>query len=417
VVFQFPHTDELANRLGKKEPPSVRFASRTLLIASDGACNVYLVSLDASQGSATGTILCAAKLSAPAVVVDAQISRNAGEKNCSAIFSWSETKEVAPSGPLAARPAPPQPRFFLSVCKFDGSHGTWEMATQRTVSSSSFPSFVRFVDESLSSIVALASAPFEVGESEPQPESALPKPVLPYSWNQTAEDVTLAFRLPTHSQSAHVSVLFAHDEIAISIGGKEMLQSQLYAPVKPADCIWTLTEGSLLTCYLGKETEGHRWPHIFHVDDGVDEALDPSEVAEFASRLTRFDQAPGSTRGNRSDPADDEDEELSGSEDSIVMSTVPRESGTPISVTAAPAHRYFGLAFTPSAPPGDSRMVVGLSHDVDVLAYQIGAGSDRTPQHVTTFPALSYVRASKRDARWCGMDAQLKYGLLVDSNR
>jgi hypothetical protein len=144
-------------------------------------------------------------------------------------------------------------------------------------------------------------------------------------WNQTAEDVTVAFRLPTHFQSGHVSVLFGHDEIAISIGGKEMLQSQLYAPVKPADCIWTLTEGSFLTCSENQRERKRHWPHVFHLDDGVDEALDPSEVAEFCSRLTLFDQMPGSARGNRSGPADDVDEELSWTADYIVISTIRRK--------------------------------------------------------------------------------------------
>ncbi|CAG8528924.1 6258_t:CDS:2 [Ambispora leptoticha] len=132
----------------------------------------------------------------------------------------------------------------------------------------------------------------------------------PYLWTQTDSDVSINFQLPpgTPKTAVHCSFSKTHLSLTIKLPGNSSESSSsepsstskspsipcyaftnLHDEIDPSASLWTIeSKIGLLTLYLEKQNRGTRWMHVFKHDDGVLETLDPNEIAEFRERLEKF---------------------------------------------------------------------------------------------------------------------------------
>ncbi|KAF9167297.1 hypothetical protein BGX21_008555 [Mortierella sp. AD011] len=284
-----------------------------------------------------------------------------------------------------------------------------------------------------------------------------PSSERPYIWTQTETDLTICFGLPKGTTKHAIHCKFSRQGLELHVNMTQPVDQAVRLPnldkmslfdmVVPDECFWTLepTTG-VLTLSLEKKNTKTRWSQVFAegVDvDPVDETLDPSVFAEYKSALEKYttDNA-GAGPGRDStlmpsltqDPQEDIDEE--GEE--IKFSWIQSEDGADIvrATTIGTGHDWIGQAF----PSFESRQggemsfrtpTVCLKHDVDGLVYAIQHVPGSVPSsssvqqddgvmkfdHISTFDALAFVQASKREKRFVMHDPHGRFSVIVESSR
>ncbi|ESK95009.1 tumor antigen cml66-l [Moniliophthora roreri MCA 2997] len=269
-----------------------------------------------------------------------------------------------------------------------------------------------------------------------------PKPP-PYSWTQTSDSVTVAFPLLSTTQKSQINVRFTSDSLTLSIDGSvedpslpaplpKFASKQLWDRISPSSSYWTWDRDAdhkfgLLTLHLDKQHEGTKWMQVFASagtkptseaspeDMEVPETLDPSEIWHIREALEKYTTAlrtgedasglglgkgvPGLAEGEM-------DEEVDSSVGRKTFITwIAVDGGTSPSWAAAGREYPFQLLSTPL--PGwrtaDSAASLIVKEGLDGAVYRLSNGTgDVAPtwEHVSTFSALAFVLASKRDLRF-----------------
>lgn len=257
----------------------------------------------------------------------------------------------------------------------------------------------------------------------------------PYSWNQTSDSLTIVFPLPTTVNVKDIKVVFRPKAVSLMIAGASEVQHSLPLPkldtAKLWDEIdagvstwtWEKTGGDkgkfgILALHLEKKHEDTRWVHVFQQDDNphleksyfeVDETLDRSELARITEAMEKFthDLASSAAEGKsnfdqRSSLLGEElDMEVDAPDVSsgkgVVFTWIDDISGSdPLLKTDSDDEvvEYISTALHTSAVAAPSIIV---KHDVDGLLFEPPSDSGQHWSHVSTYPALAFVLASKRD--------------------
>lgn len=273
-----------------------------------------------------------------------------------------------------------------------------------------------------------------------------PPPIPPYSWTQTPDSVTVAIPLPSSTASSairvtlnakHLSLLVANLSSPIPL--PRYIQKEWWAEIDASSSFWTWDkEGDrqkgeegpqtvgLLTLHLEKRHEGTRWSHVFHSigtanatpdDVEVPETVDASEMWHIREQLEKY-------TASLRDGSDASGLGLGTGVPSLGQGEYDEEvdavSGTHIYVTWIPAYKeteWIGapwasdavlLSRALSSSPGNLSSLV-IKHDVDGLLYDPPSSVNAVPnanpatlpwKHSSTFSAIAFVLASKRDLRF-----------------
>ncbi|KAF8606966.1 hypothetical protein BDV93DRAFT_488925 [Ceratobasidium sp. AG-I] len=314
-----------------------------------------------------------------------------------------------------------------------------------TVTGPALPADVQFDSATNSYIVSSASvfatsqAP-EVASPAPKPDEIAPipranenldstpdpgaPPIHPYSWTQTDDSVTIMFPLPSSTTTSAIRITIARLHLTLSILTSapsaiplpKYAQCAWWGDVDHGASLWTWERApderqgnvGLLTLHLEKKHAGTRWSHIFAPSTGepeVPETLDPSELASIRESLEKYTAELSSAEGRGAMPSlanPDADEELD----------APGQVGQRVAVARVHAlsghltidQREASVLSTPLpiAHPEDRAPSLVVRRDIDGLLFE---AQRTTPEsspwtHVSTFSALSFVLASKRDTRF-----------------
>ena len=270
-------------------------------------------------------------------------------------------------------------------------------------------------------------------DSVPVPTSTSPSKPPPYAWTQDSEEVTVALPYPSNTQKENINVLFSSQTLTALVQGSDdaprYAAARLWGGIAPSSSFWTWdAHGTqaygLLTLHLEKQHAGTRWPYLF--DDSVSasasapsssapeqvpETLDPSELYTIRENLEKYTAAlqdGGSVGGGgamrSSSLTDGEmDEEVDAAVGTQTCITwVPAADGC----DPAFAHVDWDVPFTVlSTPlPGISDAIsLVVKHTIDGLSFTLSdEAANETPAwtHSSTFSALAFVLASKRDTRF-----------------
>lgn len=269
-----------------------------------------------------------------------------------------------------------------------------------------------------------------VAPHEPSPNDIIPTPSAdgplpteptkppPYAWTQDSEEVTVALPFPSSTSKGDINVLFSPQTLTVLVQGSDFPRysaARLWGGISPSSSFWTWdahgahTYG-LLTLHLEKQYAGTRWPHVFDASSGqteVAETLDPSELYAIRESLEKYTaQLQGGAAGGGARPslADGEaDEEVDSTVGTDTCITWVCANGT----DPTWAHEDWDVPFTVLSTPlpgSSSEISMVVKHTIDGLRFVLSnedAPSGRPAwTHVSTYSALAFVLASKRDTRF-----------------
>ncbi|KAI9348308.1 hypothetical protein DFJ73DRAFT_440680 [Zopfochytrium polystomum] len=280
-----------------------------------------------------------------------------------------------------------------------------------------------------------------------------------YAWYQTATDVTIVIALPLPLTARRVRcVMTATGGVTLSIptGATSTSLSHssnlagfpggpFYDAISPSDSLWTLEEGGrVLSLHIHKRHAGTRWPHLWALESnsesdesgyGVEETVDPSEVASFLERMEMYTSGTDGEGGSRvgadriatTEPVEEEDFE---GDRAIAVRFGAADGGielTQLEVVRIPGSFFMCAGMRPlysatSAQSGDTRTVCFRS-DVDGLVYAVGSVASGSTsnyskigfKHLATLDAMGYILASKRDKKFVTFTRDFSHALIVES--
>ncbi|KAF8158373.1 hypothetical protein B0H34DRAFT_657026, partial [Crassisporium funariophilum] len=328
-------------------------------------------------------------------------------------------------------------------------------------------------------IAPIPRADENLDAAQPMDVDRPPKPP-PYSWTQTSDSVTVAFPLPSSTQTKQIKVLFTVQTLTIHVVPAEegadpgmpiphYSAKALWDSINTTSSFWTWDrEGDgkcgVLTLHMEKKHDGTRWMHVFaspppsssssssskitsaftgtldHIpefitqaqaeaeeDVDVPETLDPSELYHIRESMEKWTAAVASGedasglglgRGVPSLAEGEMDEEVDACVGRRVVGTWVGSAGggedLDVKEEIFEEDEIIQLLSTPlpgSTPDDDVSLVI--KHDLDGAVFSLSlstspssASSDGnekpTPKwtHTSTYPALSFVLASKQDTRF-----------------
>jgi hypothetical protein len=271
------------------------------------------------------------------------------------------------------------------------------------------------------------SAPTDDAGAPPSP----PKPP-PYAWTQDSEEVTVALPFPSSTLKENINVLFSPQTLTVLVQDSSSSNSdaprfasaRLWGGIAPPSSFWTWdAHGAqaygLLTLHLEKRHAGTRWPHLF--DDTVSpsspsvqpeqvpETLDPSELYAIRESLEKYTAAlAGSGGADAMRPSSLADGEVDEEADAAVgtetcITWVAAADGADPAGAQADWDVPFTVLATPLPGMSDGISLV-VKHTIDgplfVLSDENAAGGTPVWTHLSTFSAMAFVLASKRDTRF-----------------
>ncbi|KAK7056796.1 hypothetical protein VNI00_002513 [Paramarasmius palmivorus] len=291
------------------------------------------------------------------------------------------------------------------------------------------------------------------GEDLDAPSTEPPKPP-PYSWTQTSDSVTVAFPLPSTVQKSQIQVQITTDSLSIRIDENvedtglsvplpRYASKQLWDRVSPSSSYWTWDREAehkfgLLSLHFDKQNEGTKWMQVFASagtrtaseaapeDVEVPETLDPSELWHIREALEKYTTAlrtgedasglglgtgvPGLAEGEM-----DEEVDSSVGRKAYITWIGIGDGASPS--WALPGREYpFQLLSTPLPGWGvaDSAPTLIVKEGLDGVVFRLNSGTEDTVpkwEHDSTFSALAFVLASKRDLRFVYHTQDLVFAL------
>ncbi|KAG8968767.1 hypothetical protein FRC03_006224 [Tulasnella sp. 419] len=286
----------------------------------------------------------------------------------------------------------------------------------------------------------------------PVPPSVPPPP--PYSWTQTSDSVTVVFPLPSSTPTsaikvtiaaAHLSLLVHHphseDHNPASFPLPRYLRKEFWDSVDPSASFWTWDrEGErpangepssvgLLSLHLEKKHEGTKWSHVFRAsgtdstapeDVEVPETIDPSELWKIRESLEKYTAALsegedasglGLGKGLPSLAQGEMDEDVDSTSGTRVKLCWVRLNGEKWKDEATSWPPTATVLSKPLPNSGGFKTSLVIKQDIDGLLFEPNSQSgtqtdqDISPYsipwiHKSTYPALAFVLASKRDLKF-----------------
>jgi len=269
-----------------------------------------------------------------------------------------------------------------------------------------------------------------------------PKPHS-YSWTQTSDSVTVAFPLPSNTPKSKIKVLFSPKTLTLHVDPDNSVADLLlplprysakllWDAISPSTSFWTLDReaehsSGLLTLHLDKANEGVKWMQVFASaatstsqnrlpeDVEVPETLDPSELWRIREALDKYTEAlrpggmghglgtgvPSLAEGEM----DDEVDQSVGKE--TYQTWITPEGGIPswwknardipFQLLSTPLPGQAAVATAATTTSAAQSLIVKTNIDGAVFKLNYGSVDTSRWEHTSTFPALAFVLASKRD--------------------
>ncbi|KAG2221860.1 hypothetical protein INT45_003574 [Circinella minor] len=255
-------------------------------------------------------------------------------------------------------------------------------------------------------------------------------PKSSYSWTQDNTDITVQFILSPNTPKSAISCQFNNTHLSLIVRDDQNEISypfrKLWSLVKADDCTWTLESDGTLTLFLNKQDQHTRWPHIFDIDDGVMETLDPAKLAEITERLEKFTGNDANNNPTVQNPvATDMDEDIDDKGEPIRFAIYDR-LGQCIEEIYSGGCEWLCKAFDcekeQEQRQGEQIPSICVKVDVDGQIYKFlkeeqGERNNLQTKHINTFDAFGFVQASKRDSRFIYYDPKFKFIVIIESSR
>ncbi|KAK2887445.1 hypothetical protein Q8A67_015673 [Cirrhinus molitorella] len=239
-----------------------------------------------------------------------------------------------------------------------------------------------------------------------------------YFWQQTEEDVTVSVRLPEGTTKDDIRFKLTVDCLRVRVGDHApLLDGQLFSPVDPEASAWTIKDDKSLEVSLQKRSEGPLWSELILGDRRGEYLMNDEQKSQLQQRLsylTAEDLNPNPEKDKPPCNAQELEDCDMFPEDSSTLMRFDGASLKPTHVVSLGSHQFlFSVHIDPSEMPAFC-----LRHDVDALLWQPRPSQDDDIwQHISTFNALGYVQASKRDKKFATCAPNFSYAALCECLR
>ncbi|ORX92570.1 hypothetical protein K493DRAFT_338731 [Basidiobolus meristosporus CBS 931.73] len=241
-----------------------------------------------------------------------------------------------------------------------------------------------------------------------------------YIWTQTSEDVTVCFKLPLPTSKNEILCSIQKEALSLKVlssSTPSYENARFFDHIVPYESLWTIEDNHLLTLHLQKGNQKTRWSHVFEVDDGVAETLDPNEFAEIKERLEKY-TSQEKAQYPIQQPIGNETEAIDYEGLAITFSRV-NLYGKISHISVAAGHEWLCSSF-PFQNDANAMLPVCLRYDVDGLVYRFHAPSESGHfqiEHCASFDALGFVQASKRNKRFMYFDTDCRFAIIAESKK
>uniref|UniRef100_A0A8C1B8C7 NudC domain-containing protein 1 n=1 Tax=Cyprinus carpio carpio TaxID=630221 RepID=A0A8C1B8C7_CYPCA len=239
-----------------------------------------------------------------------------------------------------------------------------------------------------------------------------------YFWQQTEEDVTLNVRLPEATTKDDIRFKLTVDCLRVGVGDHApLLDGQLFAPVDPEASTWTIKDDKSLEVSLQKRSKGPLWSEVILGDRRGEYLMSyeqKSQLQQRLSYLTSEDLNPNPEKDKPPCNAQEMEDCDMFPEDSSTLMCFDGATLKPSHVVSLGSNQFlFSVHIDPSEMPAFC-----LRHDVDALLWQPRPNQDNDVwEHISTFNALGYVQASKRDKKFATCAPNFSYAALCECLR
>lgn len=316
--------------------------------------------------------------------------------------------------------------WLTFTCMSNCEGGSWNLKRHRRLVGASIPMYVAFDTHGNSLCLAsekdfsfvFDSCKAEVGHEVEETKGGKKQEPPLYSFIQTAEELTVAFRLHEAATKKDVQVSLEVKGIEILIEGKTVLQGDFPHAIVKDGSTWTILDQKL-EVHLVKAEHGVVWHEVVVGDTKGEEVFDPAFVEEIHARLAHL---TSETEVAGSDNQTFNYQELDECDNTTEYFTFTRLCGDSHRVTHQinlSGHQWL-FSVRPSA---DAMPALCLRHDVDGLVWQprnVMAEGDTDSfrvEHVATFNAFGYVQASKQDRKFVTASPDFSFAALCNAMR
>lgn len=239
-----------------------------------------------------------------------------------------------------------------------------------------------------------------------------------YFWQQTEEDVTVNVRLPEGTTKDDIRFKLTVDCLRVVVGDHApLLDGQLFAPVDPEASTWTIKDDKSLEVCLQKRSEGPLWSELVLGDRRGEYLMSDEQKSQLQQRLSYLTSEDLNSNPEKDKPpcnAQELEDCDMFPEDSSTLMRFDGATLKPTHVVSLGSHQFlFSVHIDPSEMPAFS-----LRHDVDALLWQPRPNQDNGVwEHISTFNALGYVQASKRDKKFATCAPNFSYAALCECLR
>lgn len=107
-----------------------------------------------------------------------------------------------------------------------------------------------------------------------------------YSWTQILQEVTINVPVPTGTKSKFVVCDIKKNHLKVGLKGQPpIIDGELYRPIKPDDCYWSIEDQSSLSILLTKQDQMEWWKSVVKGDPEID----TQKVEPETSKLSDLD--------------------------------------------------------------------------------------------------------------------------------
>ncbi|XP_073677570.1 nudC domain-containing protein 1 [Garra rufa] len=269
-----------------------------------------------------------------------------------------------------------------SAGQSDNEERKYGVRKRRMMKGKSVPHYAA-VEPQGKGIIVASEKPFAFTEVDGRPVEEPPAEDMEvensdpiYFWQQTEEDVTVSVRLPEGTTKDDIHFKLTVDCLRVRVGDHApLLDGQLFAPVDPEASAWTINGDKSLEVSLQKRSEGPLWSEVILGNRRGEYLMNDEQKSQLQQRLSYLT-----------------------AEDLVSLGS----------------HQFlFSVHIDPSEMPAFC-----LRHDVDALLWQPRPNQDNDIwEHISTFNALGYVQASKRDKKFATCAPNFSYAALCECLR
>ncbi|CAG8608255.1 6839_t:CDS:2 [Ambispora gerdemannii] len=476
-LIKLPKPTTISESISSSNYPSLRTLSATLLLASNGLGNIYLlkVSRNIENQVVTAEIIESINfyghseanddtaindaIIVPCVLLDGKIIDESAQIHF-IVYNVVVSKHESSSLSISSSRETSKKLFDVSLLQMSLDASSSGAEVKHVLRGPDIPLYCALDMKGEGyiigcdgeySVLSLNNA--NISTSEKEKESLEEKQCdeetkdpLPYLWTQTNSDVSINFQLPPGTPKSAVHCSFSKTHLSLTIklpddfqesSGKPNSTSKstsipcyvftpLHGEIDSSASLWIIESRiGLLTLHLEKQNRGTRWMHVFKHDDGVLETLDPNELAEFRERLEKFTSSSTDGQSFASTlhhPIGHEIEDSIDYEGRTVNFLWIEKQGNIAAKFAGGSHEflcpqfeYFGRRDIESSI--NRFPSICLKYDVDGLIYEFQRSSGYPPitvTHVSTFDAFGFVQASKREKRHLFHDPLNKFIMVLE---